>query len=291
MLWKKEYNLTIGYLGPNGSFTSQAAAYFASESSIISYSSIATCLRALEKNELDYAIVPVENSIEGTVNVAIDFIYHHLAVPIQCELVLPIHQQLMVHPNFKHSWQDNIVKIVSHPQALAQTQTFLADNFPHSQQLTTESTTSACELIVNHQDDCWAAVASKAASEAFNLTIVCSDIQDNQNNETRFWLLGKETFKLTDKSSCFIRQTLGISWSNNQPGDLHRILSVFSWRQIDLSKIESRPLRTKLGEYYFLIDILVDNPRLIDLALEELAALDCDIKILGTYPVYYGENS
>ncbi|MGY3764940.1 prephenate dehydratase [Vagococcus vulneris] len=278
--------MKVGYLGPYGSFTSIVANYFEkADIKLKDYTSIAKCLKAVESGEVHAAVVPIENSIEGTVNTTLDYMYHYLNQSVVCEIVLPINQQLMVHPNFKNNWQ-LCNKIYSHPQALAQTQLFLEEHLNHAVQIMTESTTEAAEIIANHSDIPIAAIASVEAAETFGLSIVSRDIQDFQENQTRFWVIGTELVKPSMLQKHVSKQSFGIQMTDNRPGNLHRILSVFSWREIDLSKIESRPLRTKLGDYYFLIDVIHDNNQLMQNALEELTILGAQIRDFGKYPVY-----
>ena len=196
--------MKVGYLGPIGSFTYSATLAAFPDATLIPYASIPACLKAIEQQEVTCSIIPIENTIEGTVNASIDYLYHQAQLPVQAELVLPIQQQLMVA----------------------------------------------------------------------------------KENQSRFWVLGSEnlaiSFPLSEK-----KITLAITMPSNVPGSLHKALSVFSWRGINLSKIESRPLKTKLGEYFFLMDLVNDQPeKLIEAALTELELIGAEIKILGDYPIY-----
>lgn len=277
--------MKVGYLGPIGSFTYSATISFFEEVELVSFPTIISALKEIEKETLDYVVVPIENSIEGTVNQTLDFLYHQSHVPIQGEIILPITQNLMVHPNWKNNLED-IEKVKSHPQALAQSQQFLADYFASAKQVTTESTTEAAKWLYEHPDAKVAAVGSKEAAKMYQLEIVHESIQDVANNQTRFWIVGKDKLTTNVRKPKMIRQTIGVNFSENKPGNLHKILSVFSWRDIDLTKIESRPLRTKLGDYFFLIDISYENSQLVEMALAEIKQLGGYIKELGTYHVY-----
>ena len=262
--------MKVGYLGPIGSFTYSATLAAFPDATLIPYASIPACLKAIEQQEVACSIIPIENTIEGTVNAS---------------LVLPIQQQLMVAKENQAIWQQS-QKILSHPQALAQSQMFLAKNFPEAILEATPSTAYAAKYIAEHPELPFAAIAPKLSAEMYDLTIVEKNIQDLSVNQTRFWVLGSEnlaiSFPLSEK-----KITLAITMPSNVPGSLHKALSVFSWRGINLSKIESRPLKTKLGEYFFLMDLVNDQPeKLIEAALTELELIGAEIKILGDYPIY-----
>lgn len=248
--------MKVGYLGPIGSFTYSATLAAFPDATLIPYASIPACLKAIEQQEVACSIIPIENTIEGTVNASIDYLYHQAQLPVQAELVLPIQQQLMV---------------AKENQAILEA---------------TPSTAYAAKYIAEHPELPFAAIAPKLSAEMYDLTIVEKNIQDLSVNQTRFWVLGSEnlaiSFPLSEK-----KITLAITMPSNVPGSLHKALSVFSWRGINLSKIESRPLKTKLGEYFFLMDLVNDQPeKLIEAALTELELIGAEIKILGDYPIY-----
>ena len=277
--------MKVGYLGPIGSFTYSATISFFKAADLCPFPTIISALKAIEKGTLDYVVVPIENSIEGTVNQTLDFLYHHSSVPIQGEIILPITQNLMVHPNWKNRLAE-IETVKSHPQALAQSQQFLADFFSSAKQQTTESTTEAAKWLHDYPEEKTAAVGSKEAAKMYGLEIVHEGIQDMLTNQTRFWIIGKDELAVTESVPKTMRRTIGVNFSENKPGNLHKILSVFSWREIDLTKIESRPLRTQLGDYFFLIDISNEKEALVDMALLEINSLGGLIKTLGTYSVF-----
>ena len=201
------------------------------------------------------------------------------------EIILPINQNLMVHPN-SSAHLEKIKAIKSHPQALAQTQQFLDERFNLATQEVTASTTEAAKWLHDHPNELVAAVASLEAAKMYGLDIIYPNIQDVENNQTRFWIIGHENITKKETSIFNKRRSIGVSFTENKPGNLHKVLSVFSWREIDLTKIESRPLRTQLGEYFFLIDIQNESPSLVEMAILELEELGGVIKELGTYPVY-----
>lgn len=277
--------MKIGYLGPEGSFTHTATTCFFSNHLVVPFPSIVSTLKELEEGDLDYVVVPIENSIEGTVNQTLDYLYHQLSIPVQGEIILPIKQHLMVNRKQATSLE-KLEVIKSHPQALAQSQTFLANRFKNVPQVMTESTTTAAQWVASHPEERAACVGPKEAAEMYDLVIVHDNIQDIVTNETRFWIVGKNPLRENNWQKSGDRKTIGVSFPENKPGNLHKILSVFSWRGIDLTKIESRPLRTKLGDYYFLIDMKQEQKELSQGALDEIRALGGEIKLLGDYSFF-----
>ena len=269
---------TIAYLGPAGSFSEAGARTAFPHGELQTYNSIPACLIAAEKEEVAYCVIPIENTIEGTVNTSIDFLYHQSHLQVMGEILLPIAQQLLIHPDNHYK---TIEKILSHPQALAQCADFIQKYYPDAILEQMPSTAYAAQLIAQHPQENWAALAPKTAAVTYDLEIVRADVQDLALNETRFWIVGREP--LSEKIGKE-KLTIAFTMPNNLPGALHKALSVFSWRSIDLSRIESRPLKTVLGEYFFVLDILVEQPiQLIWQALAELELLGGQWRLLGHY--------
>ncbi|MHC5373682.1 prephenate dehydratase [Enterococcus sp. LJL120] len=277
--------MKIAYLGPEGSFTSTAAFKAFPSEELVAYPSIPACIKAVEYQEVDLSVVPIENTLEGSVNMTLDYLFHQAQLPVGAEIVLPIHQHLMVTSAHAKQWRE-ITKIYSHPQALAQCQNFIQQNLDEVITEATPSTTYGANYVKNHPEDFIAAIAPKEAAEKFGLTIVAENIQDIEVNRTRFWVIGQAdvAVELTKSKE---KMSLAFTMPNNMPGSLHKALSAFGWREIDLSKIESRPLKTSLGEYFFLVDINADKPlQLIQNALEEIELLGGEIKVFGKYDVH-----
>ena len=139
--------------------------------------------------------------------------------------------------------------------------------------------------MAEHPDQPFAAIAPRTAAVEYGLQVVAQDIQEMEENFTRFWILGQTTptLKLVKQEE---KQSLALTLPDNLPGALYKALSTFAWRGIDLTKIESRPLKTALGEYFFIIDIDNERKELVDFAYQELATLGITFKILGSYPVF-----
>ena len=281
--------MKYGYLGPKNSFSFEAlqAIIYDETAVCVSFASIPLCIQALKENMIDYAIVPIENSLEGSVHATVDSLFRLKDTYVAQEIVLPIRQQLMGTNAIT-----NPQKILSHPQALAQSQTFLEKNYPNVTLEAVNSTTLAAEYVFQHPEESVLAIASKMAAEEYELTILAKDIQDNEFNQTRFWLLTNQNVYVERSSELTLKKTLFITLPANRPGALHQVLSAFAWRFIDLSKIESRPLKTGLGEYFFIIDLVIDNnQQLIDYAISEIEQLGGTIQSLGTYPILSVKNN
>ncbi|ALS00627.1 prephenate dehydratase [Enterococcus silesiacus] len=277
--------MKVGFLGPEASFTHNAARTAFPNEELIPYHSIPACIKAVEFGEVDLGVVPIENTIEGSVNTTVDYLFHQTSIPVGAEIVLPIYQQLMVAQNNKETWLAT-TKILSHPQALAQSQEFIRQHFPMAELEATPSTAYAASFVANHPEQKIAAIAPKLSAKTYNLEIVGKDIQDVAINQTRFWVLGADKVDLPIIANDQ-KLTIALTMPDNMPGALHKALSAFSWREIDLSKIESRPLKTTLGEYFFLIDINGQKPQqLIENALEEIRLMGGAVKIFGNYAVH-----
>ena len=271
--------MKVGYLGPKNSFTFAAASSFFDEEVLEAFASIPLSLQAIENKDIDYVVVPIENSLEGSVHASIDRLFNKENLQVFQEIILPIRQQFLM------ATEQMPEKILSHPQALAQSQQFLEANYPNVPLEAVASTTFAAEYVATHPDERVAAIASPAAAKEYGLLTVSADIQDNDLNQTRFWVIGQRgenqlTTQVAEKATLFI------TVPQNMPGSLHKILSTFAWREIDLNKIESRPLKTSLGEYFFVLDLVVaNNQKLIAYAVKEIELLGGTVQQLGMYPI------
>lgn len=272
--------MKVAYLGPSGSFTHSVAQQTFAEEALVAYDSITEVIKAYEHGQVDFALVPVENTIEGTVHETIDYLFHQAAIASVAELIQPIKQQLMATAASKP-----IEKIFSHPQAVAQGKKYLTDHYPQATVELTASTAYAARYVAEHPDRPYAAIAPEAAASQYGLTIIARDIQEIDKNYTRFWVLGQEPIE-TNLTAGGQKMSLALTLPDNLPGALYKAMSVFAWRDIDLTKIQSRPLKTVLGEYFFILDVVNDQPELTAYALEELASLGISYKILGDYAVY-----
>ncbi len=278
----------IGYLGPKATFTEQAVKSIFPNSKRKSYDTIPSCIDAAENNEVNAAIVPLENTIEGSVNLTLDYLIHEQPLKIVGEVVIPIRQHLMVHPQQEKNWTE-IEAVYSHPHAIAQCHRFLHRTCPNATVEYMTSTGSAASFVSRHPELCVAAIANELAAKEYGLKIVKNNIHDFDNNHTRFVVLHKEslTLEVRELESKGYKTTLMITLPSDQAGALHTVLSAFAWRKLNLSKIESRPMKTGLGNYFFIIDIEQQMDEvLIPGAIAELEALGCSVKVLGSYPYF-----
>ncbi|HEL1613568.1 TPA: prephenate dehydratase [Streptococcus suis] len=272
--------MQVAYLGPRGSFTHQVAQQAFPSADLQAFGTITEVIKAYETGQVVYSVIPVENSIEGSVHETIDYLFHQAEIHAVAEIVQPIAQQLLA------SSADKTIEVIySHPQAIAQGKKYILEHFPTARIEVTASTAYAARYVAEHPDQPYAAIAPQAAAEEYGLIVIGQDIQEMSENFTRFWILGNEVpeiglQKVTKKVS------LALTLPDNLPGALYKAMSVFSWRGISLTKIESRPLKTALGEYFFILDIENEQPELMTFSLEELKSLGISCKILGNYQVY-----
>ena len=271
--------MLVGYLGPKGSFSHQVALKAFPEAHLEPYPNITEVIKAYERGQVDLSIVPVENSIEGSVHETLDYLFHQVQIQAVAELIQPIKQQLLACQT-----DGPIETIFSHPQALAQSKIYILEHYPNAK-LEITASTAAARLVAEHPEEPYAAIAPETAAEEYGLQLVARDIQEMSENFTRFWVLGckRPEFALEKLAP---KKTLGLTLPDNLPGALYKALSVFAWRGIDLTKIESRPLKTALGEYFFIIDVNGEQESLLQFALEELTAIGITYKILGQYSVH-----
>jgi prephenate dehydratase len=274
-------SLAIAYLGPAGTYSETAALSYSTwlnthhqlECQLHPYSTIAGSIRAIASQEVQVAVVPVENSIEGSVTVTLDTLWQFDSLRVQQALVLPIAHTLISHS----ATLEALKTIYSHPQALAQCQRWLETSAPTAQIVPTHSTTEALQYL---DDPTAAAIASQRAAQLYQLPTLAHAINDHPDNCTRFWVLSLEA------SASGSHTSLAFSLSANLPGSLAKVLQIFAQREINLSRIESRPTKRSLGEYLFFIDIEADvQSSPVQDALEELKLYTETLKIFGSYTV------
>jgi prephenate dehydratase len=275
--------ISIAYLGPTGTNAETATLAYqrwleqkeGKKSLLCPYPTIVQSLYAVAYGETQQAVVPVENSTEGTVAIILDSLWQLDKLKIQQELVLPISHALLS----RRKSLKGLRTVYSHPQALAQCQHWLEQNLPSVSLISTNSTTEALHQI--DLDFTSAAISSPRAAKLYNFPILINDINDYPDNCTRFWIL-----ELTPATIEGSRISLGFSVPDNIPGALVRPLEVFAKRGINLSRIESRPTKRSLGEYLFFIDLEINSEfNSIKEALAELRIYTETLKILGAYRV------
>ena len=280
--------ISIAYLGPTGTNTETAALAYTkwlanetgADSILCPYPNINQTLHSVARGETQLAVVPVENSIQGSVAITLDSLWELEQLQIQQGLTLPISNVLLSQATSIEA----IHTVYSHPQALAQCQKWLERFLPSAQLIPTNSTTEALQYLP--RDLSAGAIASQRASKIYDLPILAASINDYPDNCTRFWVLGLKPALNGSHVS------LAFSIPANVPGALVKALQVFADRGINLSRIESRPTKRSLGEYLFFIDLEGNiNEESTKGAIEELSNCAEVIKIFGNYSVLKIESS
>ncbi len=270
----------LAYLGPPGTFTEEAALHYAEreEAELIPFSSMPALVSAVETGLADQAILPIENSLEGTVSTTVDLLIHETDLKICAELILPVRHFLLAHPGTR---LDEIRVVLSHPQALAQCRRFLERCLPQAEQVAALSTAAAVAEVMRSEDRARAAIGTLRAAELYGAAVLARDIQDQKSNATRFVVLAQEDAEPTGVD----RTSLCFTVKRNVPGALVEVLNELAVAQIQMTKVESRPMKSVLGEYVFLVDIEGHrkDPH-IAAALQRMAEKAADLKIFGSYP-------
>jgi chorismate mutase / prephenate dehydratase len=265
--------MRIAYLGPEGTFTHQAAIRrFGSSLRYFPHKTITDVFNEVSKNRADYGVVPVENTTEGFVTHTLDM-FVDSELKIVSQIVLPIQHCLL--SNFR---KRQIKKMFAHPQALAQCRGWVQENLPRVEIIETSSNARSAELAAQDKD--CAAIAGQLAAEKYRLPVLEHDIQDNAANATRFIVLGRQCSPPTghDRTSMIISLA-------DKVGALHRALAAFRRYRLNMTQIESRPSKRKAWEYFFFIDC--DGHVTDHRVAKAIAALEqqCSfVKVLGSYP-------
>jgi chorismate mutase/prephenate dehydratase len=269
-----EAELTIAYFGPPATYTHLACIeHFGGSVQTVPKESIQEVFEAVEREKANFGMVPIENSTEGVVNRTLDM-FIDSEVKICGEILIRIsHDLLSVSGR-----AEDVERVYSHYQALAQCRQWLRKNFPHTQTAETVSTAKAAQMAA--QDPQAAAVASSLAAELYGLKVIESRIEDYRNNYTRFLVLGLQGSDRTGRDKTSLLFSIPDS-----PGALYEILKPFSEKAINLTKIESRPIKDKPWEYVFFLDLeghMAD--RHIHEAVSEMKKRVLFLKLLGSYP-------
>ncbi len=269
----------VGYLGPRGTHSEDVCSnyYPETEWTFQPYATIDACIRAVASGEITECIVPIENSLEGSINITLDTLAHEVDLCIQKEVVWQIHNHLLTK-----SLDEEIHTIVSHAQPLAQCRHYLTKHYPYAQFKAVESTVEAVRLVVDSAKG-HAAIANIKASKLYDMNVLAMDIQDHPHNCTRFVILGRQPLEHGEgeyKTSivCRIR--------GDKPGRLYHLLQELAGNNINLVRIESRPARTELGEYIFFMDMegsIADAN--VQIAIASLQKKSLWFKNLGSYIV------
>lgn len=270
-----ENPVKVAYLGPEGTFTQQAALkHFGHSAVALPFSAIDEVFREVEAGAVHYGVVPVENSTEGVVNHTLDnFMGSNLKI---CgEVELRIHHNLLVSDVTS---TNNISRIYSHSQSLAQCRKWLDAHYPKAERIAVNSNAEAAKRLKGEWNA--AAIAGSMAAELYGLTMLAEKIEDQPDNSTRFLIIGGQAVPPSgvDKTSIVVAM-------RNEPGALHNLLEPFHRHSIDLTRVETRPSRTGAWTYVFFIDFVGHaDDVLISQVLKEVASRAADLKLLGSYP-------
>ncbi|ANF59581.1 prephenate dehydratase [Halotalea alkalilenta] len=271
-----ERPIQVAYLGPEGTFTQQAALkHFGDSASTQPMPSIDDVFREVEAGAVNYGVVPVENSTEGVVNHTLDT-FIGSALKICGEVVLRIHHHLMVGQNTQ---RQKISRIYSHPQSLAQCRKWLDAHYPMAERVAVSSNAEAARLVKTEWHS--AAIAGDMAARRYGLEIIAEKIEDRPDNSTRFLIISTD-----DVPPCGNDKTSLVVAMRNQPGALHALIEPFQRHGIDMTRLETRPSRTGVWNYVFFIDLKGhrEDP-VVAAALEEVQLRAAELKVLGSYPV------
>jgi len=268
----------VAFLGPPGTISEEAALRYDPTAQILPFASVAAVAAAVDSGMAEEGVVAIENSIEGSVTDTLDILIHESHLSIRQELVLPVGHCLLVRPGMQAA---DVKVLLSHPQALGQCRRFVERCFPKAEIVAALSTAAAVDEMMARENT--AAIATRRAAELYAADILARDIQDRSDNLTRFVVLAETDHPPTgnDKTS------LAFSFADDRPGLLVSAMEEFSSRDINLTKVESRPTKERLGEYIFLLDLA--GHRSDATVAETLKAVEAQasfFRIFGSYPRY-----
>lgn len=274
----KKNKINVGFQGVPGSFSEEALLeYFGDEITIHNVREFEDIFKALKNNEIDYGVLPIENSSTGGIVEVYDLLRKY-GFFIVGERTIEVNHNLL---GIKGTKIEDIKEVYSHPQALQQSGEFLKD-YPHWEKIPYRNTAASAELIKNENSKGKAAIGSKRAGQIYNLDIIKENINYNKNNYTRFIVIGKNLELQSDYDKISTILTLP-----HKAGSLYNILSIFAEYNLSLLKIESRPIVDKSFEYFFYIDFEgnLDN-QFVKEAIGELRNNSYDFKLLGNYKAH-----
>ncbi len=266
----------VAYLGPEGTFCEQAARKFFSTQTtdLFPCRSISGVFKAVKEKMGTYGVVPVENSLQGSERTTLDLLLQS-NLKVRGEIDIRISHNLIVRPKTNAG---DVLTIISHPQALAQCHLFLEKEFPLAELKEANSTARAVQMLEELENT--GAIGTEVAAERYGMKILFKQIEDNSNNFTRFFILGRDDAAPTGRDKTSLVFSI-----KDEIGALHRILGAFASRNINLTKIESRPEWGEPWKYVFYLDFEGHRTeeKSID-ALKEIAKLCIFVKTLGSYP-------
>jgi chorismate mutase/prephenate dehydratase len=270
-----EQPIKVAFLGPEGTFTQEAALkHFGHSALTVPMNAIDEVFREVTAGSANYGVVPVENSTEGVINHTLDT-FLDSSLKICGEVELRIHHHLLIGPR---THQENITRIYSHSQSLAQCRQWLDAHYPKAERIAVSSNAEAAKRIKGEWNS--AAIAGDMSAELYGLEKLSEKIEDRPDNSTRFLIVGRESIAPSgdDKTSIIVA-------ARNEPGALHNLLEPFHREGIDLTRVETRPSRTGKWTYVFFVDFKghKDDPK-VAAVLKEVGQIVAELRVLGSYP-------
>ena len=275
--------MRLGYLGPAGTFSEEAAraALGGDDAELVGLATVRDTILAVHDGSVDRAIVPIENSLEGPIGVTLDTLADDHDVAVVGELVLAVSQHLIAGSTLA---LESIERVLSHPQAISQCARFLRERVPNAIVEPASSTAEAARIVVGRGEP-WAAIGTLRAAELYGATVLAESVEDEPGNATRFVFLARRAAAQGPADGTPAKTSLAFWGSgDDSPGWLVRCLSEFAFRGVNLTKIESRPMRLRLGHYRFFVDCegsAAAGP--VADAVEGLRKHCEQVRILGSY--------
>ncbi|WP_263787499.1 prephenate dehydratase [Salinibacter grassmerensis] len=271
----------VAFQGEPGAFSEEAVRCVFDDAEVHPSATFEDVFEAVERDAVGRAVIPIENAVFGSVRVNYDHLRTH-AVTIIGELQLRIHHCLMAP---REATIDGLEVVRSHQQALGQCRDWLRTHVPGATPEATPDTAGAARVVAETRDPTTAAVASRRAAERYGLEVLAEGLQDNEQNFTRFLVLAPEDTDASPVGSGAPKTSVTFVLQDNVPGALFKSLAVFALRELDLAKIESRPLVGQPGRYRFYLDVHGDvEDEAVARALDHLREITMALQVLGSYP-------
>ncbi|HET7827108.1 MAG TPA: prephenate dehydratase [Anaeromyxobacter sp.] len=271
--------MRVAYLGPPGTFSEEAVSRcdLAAGGEGVPFPTFADAYRALRRGEVDAALLPIENSIEGSVGATLDLLVAEPGPLIRRELLLPVRQHLLARAGTR---LEDVKRVLSHPQPFGQCSRFLRERLPGAALEPTHSTADAARKVAAGEPGA-AAIGAAAAAKRYGLALLAESIQDVDENFTRFVLVSAADEAPTSRD----RTSLAFTLDRDRPGGLYEVLGEFARRGINLSKVESRPMKEALGHYVFFLDFEAHRQDATGAdAVAGVRARVHQLWVLGSYP-------
>ena len=277
---------SVAYLGPRGSFAEAAVLAWPGsvDAELLPSTSVPAALEAVRGDTVDHALVPIENSVEGSVSATLDELGSGQRLVIVDEVVLPVQFSLLVRPG---TTLDQVSRVATHPHAQAQVRRWLAEHLPEASVIPAMSTAAAAAALLEEPAPFDGAISQKIAADIYGLDVLADEIADTADATTRFVVVRKPG--PIPPPTGADKTTLSLFIHQDQPGALLGILNEFAVRGVNMTRIESRPTRKALGDYYFSVDVEghVADARISE-AIMGLHRVCLDVRYLGSYPRHDG---